>query len=237
MLLSLESSSPLKRAASGLATSLLLCLSWPPLLFRGARRASQSLNFGESYARRQRDGTPEQRWCGVDPAKTRNSGNVICLISTRILEAKNCGELGLTQDFLTDATEQEEWFPTEGGSAWNFPSEQEQGPFNPGLQYYVAPPPESEAEPKAGRQSKTADCVFPEVDGVLEWRRRVEQSSVGEEEERYERSPADLVKPGGHRFGASPCHVPTGGAWLDKVRGKVAGWVGQTGQSNNRDPV
>ncbi|XP_078504777.1 uncharacterized protein LOC144763238 isoform X2 [Lissotriton helveticus] len=100
MLLSLESSSPLKRAASGLATSLLLCLSWPPLLFRGARRASQSLNFGESYARRQRDGTPEQRWCGVDPAKTRNSGNVICLISTRILEAKNCGELGLTQDFL-----------------------------------------------------------------------------------------------------------------------------------------
>ncbi|XP_078518441.1 uncharacterized protein LOC144785636 [Lissotriton helveticus] len=55
-----------------------------------------------------------------------------------------------------------------------------------------------------------------------------------EEESSAEPSPGREAdgndKPGGQRSDESPCHAPTGGAWLKEVRGRVAGWVGRRRQ-------
>ncbi|XP_078526623.1 uncharacterized protein LOC144799234 [Lissotriton helveticus] len=98
------------------------------------------------------------------------------------------------------------------------------GTFNWNDEDGAATPPFRSATSKGGSTSSSTDGVSLEVDGVERTRRSTEakQEEVGEQT-----SPAEFYKPGGQRIHPSPRHGPEGGTWLNKVRGRVAEWVGR----------
>ncbi|XP_078540269.1 uncharacterized protein LOC144825352 [Lissotriton helveticus] len=103
----------------------------------------------------------------------------------------------------------------EESSVW-FPEYTDDGPFKT-IEYGTETPP-----PEDARASK-ADTPGKEMEGA--WSRAENPEEA--DEKHLEAVNQEDDKPGGHRFHAAPCHVPTGGAWLQEVRGRVAGWVGR----------
>ncbi|XP_078496061.1 uncharacterized protein LOC144751977 [Lissotriton helveticus] len=197
-----------KRHGKRLTQSTRTCLCLSPLQQRRRESRLHSQQPAAAPSRRTIQTAAAQKQRGSTP------NTPVSLPVKRRISGTTAVAHGAHPKHQTAATELGDWCSKEDSGVWDYTAEIEHGPFNPRLQAGEATPTFSADEPKAGRAPEKTDGVSLEADGVLAWRRRAVQAENGGED--YGESPA-VVKPGGHRFGASPCHGPTGGAWLDKT--------------------